>query len=269
MFEDDDRNEDDARHDAPADPAARAKEKSDEFRMHAELAAVFEGPRKFGAELRPGLDADIARDVQRSVAKLEKAKTPDSPVLPPAIVEEAARVLDLPAAKDLPTGDYHIHRRPGEVMIVRWLAGEEVETFYERLQAHFDAALEGFKEDERQALEWKQDEGTEEYLKALDAIEVKMVERYLREWIRAQKLFVLSTQAADEINIQYLTETIMGVPPGDVVGEKSAPPADGPTERDLAWFFKLFSLRGVKDGVEQMCFFTFLQRTEDTFGEDW
>src|SRR3954465_4517405 len=112
------------------DPAARAKEKADEFRMHAELAAVFEGPRKFGAELLPGLDAEVARDVQRAVAKLEKAKTPDSPVLPPEVVAEAARVLDLPSTTGLATGDYHIHRRPGEVMIVRWLAGEEVETFY-------------------------------------------------------------------------------------------------------------------------------------------
>ena len=44
----------------PADPAQRAKEKSEEFRMHAELAAVFEGCRKFDAELRPGLDPELA-----------------------------------------------------------------------------------------------------------------------------------------------------------------------------------------------------------------
>ena len=40
------------------DPAARAREKSDEFRMHAELAAVFEGPRKFDAALRADLDGE-------------------------------------------------------------------------------------------------------------------------------------------------------------------------------------------------------------------
>jgi hypothetical protein len=203
------------------------------------------------------------------VAKLEKSKTPDSPVLPPDAVAEAARVLDLPVTIDLPTNDYHIHRRPGEVMIVRWLAGDEVESFYTRLQAHFDAALEGFKEDERQALEWKNDEGTAEYLRALDGAEVKMAERYLRDWIRTQNLFVLSTQTADEINIQYLAQQIMNVAAAEVVGEMAAPPDEDPSERDLAWFFKLFSLRGVKDGVEQMCFFTFLQKTDDTFGDDW
>jgi hypothetical protein len=56
----------------------------------------------------------------------------------------------------------------------------------------------------------------------------------------------------------------MGVPAVEVVGRASAPP-DEPSERDLAWFFKLFSLRGVVDGTEQMCFFTFLQKSDDTF----
>ena len=62
---------------------------------------------------------------------------------------------------------------------------------------------------------------------------------------------------------------LAGVAHAEVVGVKSAPPSDEPTERDLACFFKLFSLSGAKDGVEQMCFFTFLQKTDDTFGEDW
>ena len=44
-----------------ADPATRAKDKSDEFRMHAEFAAVFEAHRKFDAELKAGLDGEIAR----------------------------------------------------------------------------------------------------------------------------------------------------------------------------------------------------------------
>ena len=57
-----------------SDPAGRAREKADEFRMHAELFAVFEGTRKFDAEIRPGLDADLARQIQRSMGKLEKAK---------------------------------------------------------------------------------------------------------------------------------------------------------------------------------------------------
>jgi hypothetical protein len=246
----------------PADPADRAREKSDEFRMHAELAAVFEGSRKFDAELRPGLAPELAREIQKTVGRLEKAKTPDSPVLPEPSAADAAGLLGMPRTRDLSTNDYHIHRRPGEVMIVRWLQGDEVDTFYQRIQAHFDAALEGFKEDERQANEWKQDPKAAAYLEALDAVEVKMAERYLRDWIRTQNLVVLSTQTADEINIAYLADHIMGVPAADVVGAASAPP-DEPSEQDLAWFFKLFSLRGMKDGVEQMCFFTYLQKSDD------
>lgn len=248
----------------PIKPEDRAREKSDEFRMHAELCAVFEGSRKFDAALRPQLDPEVARDVQRTMGRLEKAKTPDSPVLPDPVAADAAKLLALPDARGLTTNDYHIHRRPGEVMIVRWLAGAEVEQFYERIQAHFDAALEGFKEDERQSQEWKQDPKTLAYLKALDALEVKMADRYLRDVIRTHKVFVLSTQAADEINIAYLADYVMGVPAAEVVGAASAPPDEAPTEQDLAWFFKLFSLRGVVDGVERMCFFTYLQKSDDS-----
>ena len=246
----------------PADPADRAKEKSDEFRMHAELAAVFEGNRKFDAEIRPGLDPEIARDVQKTIGRLEKAKTPDSPVLPEPALADAARLLTLPEARDLSTNDYHIHRRPGEVMIVRWLQGDQVETFYERLQAHFDAALEGCREDERQAHEWRSDPKIVAYLAALDAIEVRMADRYLRDVIRTHNLFVLSTQTADEMNIAHLCDYVMGVPAALVVGAASAPP-DEPSEQDLAWFFKLFSLRGMHDRVERMCFFTYLQKSDD------
>jgi hypothetical protein len=247
----------------PIKPEDRAREKSDEFRMHAELCAVFEGNRKFDAELRPGLDAEVARDVQRTIGRLEKAKTPESPVLPEPAAADAAKLLDLPAARGLSTNDYHVHRRPGEVMIVRWLAGAEVEQFYERIQAHFDAALEGFKEDERQSQEWKQDPKTIAYLAALDALDVKMADRYLRDAIRTHKAFVLSTQSADEMNIAYLADYVMGVPAADVVGAASAPPDEAPTEQDLAWFFKLFSLRGMVDGVERMCFFAYLQKSDD------
>lgn len=245
-------------------PADQARDKSDEFRMHAELAAVFEAPRKFDAQLIPGLDAELARQIQRTIGKLEKSKAPDSPILPPSSTADAATLLAYPKTQDLSTNDYHIHRRPGEVMIVRWLEAEQVETFYERLQAHFDAALEGFKEDERQAQEWKQDPKTLEYLKALDALDVKMAERYLRDPIRKHKLFVLNAQSADEINIAYLSETIMGVSAAELVGSASAPPEE-PAERDLAWFFKLFSLRGMVDEIERMCFFAFLQKSDDTF----
>lgn len=249
------------------DPIDRAKEKSDEFRMHAELAAVFEGNRKFDAGIYPNLDASLAREVQKTIARLEKSKTPDSPVLPPHCAEDAANLLNFWKSHDLSTNDYHIYPRPGEVMIVRWLEAEQVDTFYERIQAHFDTALTAFRDEERQSHEWKQDPQTLAYLKALDAIEVKMEERYLRELIRKQNLFVLSTQSADEINIAYLCDYVMGIPASEVVGHASAP-GDEPTEHDLAWFFKLFSLRGMREGVEQMCFFTYLQKSDDTFS-DW
>ena len=261
-------DEDDAdrRDERPRDPAARAREKVDGFRMHAELAAVFEGCRKFDAALRPGLDPDVARDVQRQFAKLEKAKAGDTPVIPPPADADAAAVLDVPAARGLATNDYHLHRRPGETVIVRWLRGDdEVGQFYERLQAHFDAALNHYREEERQAHGWRQDRDTLAYLAALDQADVRMADRYLRDPIRRHGLTVLSTQAADEIDILYLCDHVMGVEAAQVVGPASAPP-DAPTDRDRAWFFKLFSLRAATpDGVERMCFFTFLQKAEDTF----
>jgi hypothetical protein len=251
----------------PLDPKDRAKEKSDEFRMHAELAAVFEGHRKFDAKAIGGLDPELARDVQRGMGRLEKSKSADSPVLPEPSAAEAAKLLNLPTTRGLSTNDYHIHRRPGEVMIVRWLGGQEVETFYDRIQAHFDAAMNGYREEEHQAHEWKKDPQTLAYLAALDAVEVKMADRYLRDIIRKHNLFVLSTQSADEINIAYLADHVMGLSAAEIVGRASAPPEE-PTEQDLAWFFKLFSLRGISEGVERMCFFAYLQKSDDEFGDD-
>jgi hypothetical protein len=248
---------------ARGDPAERAAEKALECRMHAELAAVFEGPRKFGAELRPGLSMSVARHVQQSVGRLEKSRQPDSPLLPMAAVPLAAEMLLLPQTAGLTTSDYHIHRRPGEVMVVRWLAGEEVDTYYERLQAHFDAGIAGFIEDERQ-FEWKQDPWRQAHLAALQEVQVDMAERYLRKYIRENRIFVLSTQTADEMNIEYLCDQIMGVPVPELVGEASAPP-QLPTDADLAWFFKLYALRGIVRNEELMCFFTFLQKTGDDF----
>jgi len=243
------------------DPASRARERAEESRIHAQLAAVFEGPRKLGAQLRP-LDATLAREIQRTMGRLEKSRTPDSPILPPAVSADAAALLDMPHARDLARNDYYVYRRPGEAMIVRWLEADEVEVFYERLQAHFDAAIEGIRDDERAALGWKQDPAAAAYLKALDAIQVKMADWYLRDAIRKHGIYVLSTQAADEINITYLADYVMGVAVEDIVGSASAPPVE-PAEGDLAWFFKLFALRGVKDGIEQMCFFAYLQKTDE------
>src|SRR5690606_35231929 len=104
---------------------------------------------------------------------------------------------------------------------------------YERLQAHFDAAMEGHKEDERQANEWKQDETSKTYLAALDSIKLRMADTYLRDPIRQHKIFVLSTQSADELNIQFLADHVMGVTTANLDGAASAPP-DDPTTQDLA-----------------------------------
>ncbi|WP_428940091.1 hypothetical protein [Fontivita pretiosa] len=262
MFEEPDESQTPA--ERAADPAQRAREKADEFRMHAELAAVFEGVRKFDAQIKPSLDMELARDVQRAMARLEKSKSPGIPVLPEESTAEAARILDLPTTSRLSTNDYYIHRRPGETMIIRWLQGEQVQTFYERLQAHFDAALNQCREDERQAHGWKQDPQWLAYLAALDAMKLNMAERYLRPLIRRHGLFVLSTQTVDEMDILHLCELIMGVSAEEVVGRASAPP-ESPTERDRAWFFRLFSLRGMKQQTEQMCFFTYLQKAQDSF----
>lgn len=251
------------------DPAQRAKEKAEEFCLHAEVAAVFEGPRKFEDELRTGLHADTARDVQRRMARLAKAKSPETPLLPQPSAAEAVDLLRLHETLDLPTNAYHVYRRPGEAMIVQWIAGERVATFYQRLQAHFDAALEGFREDERQARGWKQDPDTTAYLEALDKVELKMDERYLRDTIRQHGLFVLSTVTVDEMNIAFLAEDVMGVAVAELVGEVSAPEStEVSTERERAWFFKLFALRGIADDVERMCFFAFLQKTDDSL-DSW
>jgi hypothetical protein len=261
MFEDPNENETPA--EQAANPLDRAKEKFDEFRMHAELAAVFEGVRKFEGDLLTDLDAAAARQIQQTIARLEKSKQAEIPVLPETSVPDAAGLLNMPASASLTTNDYHIHRRPGEVMIVRWLAGDEVQTFYDRFQAHFDAALNQFREEERQAQAWKQDAGTIKYLDALDKISVQMADRYLREIIKKHGAYVLSTQSADELDIVYLCDYLMGVEPRQLVGNTAAPPDDGATEADRAWFFKLFALRGNPDGAERMCFFSFLQKTDD------
>jgi hypothetical protein len=59
----------------------------------------------------------------------------------------------------------------------------------------------------------------------------------------------------------------MGVPAGEIVGARSAPPDVDATESDRAWFFKLFSLRGMGEGQERMCFFTYLQKADTGFDD--
>ncbi len=245
-------------------PKQRAQEKADELRIHAEVCAVFEGPRKFDAEIDLKLSDAVARDIQKRIAKLEKSKEQASPILPAESAEEARALLAMAKTDGLATNDYHILRRPGELMIVRWLEGEQVESFYERMQAHFDVALEGEKEDERDERGWKQEEKTAGYLEALEGLDVKMAERYLREIIRKHNVFVLSTLTADQMDILHICDTVMGVAAAKVVGKASAP-GDEASESDRAWFFKLLSLRGMVQGVERMCFFTYMQKAEESW----
>jgi len=79
----------------------------------------FEGNRKFDAEILSRLDAEVAREVQRTMARLEKSKSADSPDRAGAIAADAADLLNFPRTRDLSTNNYHIHRRPAK----RWSSG--------------------------------------------------------------------------------------------------------------------------------------------------
>src|SRR4051794_1014643 len=91
----------------PFNPAERAIAKSDEFRMHAELCAIFEGHRKFDAHIVANLDPQIARDTQKTMGRLEKTRLADTPIVNEEAIPDAAQLLDLPGARGLSTNDYH------------------------------------------------------------------------------------------------------------------------------------------------------------------
>src|SRR5688572_24905929 len=114
MFDDDDPK---PSFESSRNPVERANEQSETLRLHAELAAVFEGTRKFDAQLLP-LDIGVMREIQTEMARLAKSREPETPVLPGENREKAHALLMLCETKSLTTNDYHIHRRPGEVMIV-------------------------------------------------------------------------------------------------------------------------------------------------------
>ncbi len=124
-----------------------------------------------------GSTPQLARDMQRAMGRLEKSKSPDSPVLPgprrrcgrPAEPSQSPR----PVHQRLP------HPSPARRSDDRPLAGQgdQVETFYERLQAHFDAALEGFRKTNGRPTNGSKTRKTLAYLAALDAIEVRMADR--------------------------------------------------------------------------------------------
>jgi len=255
------------RDDATPDATERLREKVGSLRMHAELAAIFEGPRKFDAELVPGLDAGFARDLQQTFGKLAKNLNPTYPVLEGEEKEQAESIFARIEAAELAQNDYHIHRRPGEVVLFRWLTGEGVDSFYERFQAHFQAGLEQAREDDRQALGWKDDPSTNKYLEALDDLELRMADRYFRDALKKHiEFFALTTLVADEMNIVYLTEYLMDVTPADLVGRASAP-NDPTDESQLGWFFRMFSLRGTCNDKEHMCFFVYMQKSDESFDD--
>lgn len=268
-YDDDEASDQPPKEEHASEPAVRAMEVLETIRIHAELAAVFEGPRKFDAAVL-GLEQDLAREVQQAIGKLEKAKQDAiGPILPPEekeVVASAAALLMLPTTRPLlTTGDYHVLRRPNEAMLVRWLAGEQVDTFYERYAAHVEVALEHRREDERQDLGWRQDADDQAYLEALDGLTFDPEVSYLREPIRKAGLFVLSTLAVDEMDILHLCDTLMGLPAADVVGAASAPDPEATNVPDdeRAWYLKLFCLRGRVEKEERMCFFAYLQRAGD------
>ena len=266
-FEDeDDFDAQPARDETAGDPKQRATEAFDQIRLHAELCAVFEGPRKFEASILP-LDDALARELQRGIGGLAKQKKAETgPLLPPGAMKAAGELLAKPAEMPrLTTGDYHVLRRPNEAMIVRWLDGDAIDTFYERFAAHANVALEQKREDERQELGWRQDEDDQAYLDALDKLKVEPATWYLRDLAVKKGAHVLSTMTVGEMNILYLCDTIMGVPAIDVVGKASAPdPDDGqPADSEITWHFNLFSLRGRVEKVERMMFFAYLQRATD------
>lgn len=249
-----------------SDPVQRANEQAEMLRLNAELAAVFEGTRKFDAQMI-ALDVGMMRKIQLDMARLAKSRLSEMPVIHPSHRPHVDALLTYCDTQSLTTNDYYYHRRPGEVMLARWLAGEEVQIFYDRMQAHFEAGWSAFLEDERSANEWKQDESTSRYVAALESIKEDMSKRYARQAVTNLYLAFLSTQTADEINLLMISDQIMGIGAESLVGTKSAP-SDDTNETELAWFFKLFSLRAMVNGVERMCFFAFLQKSGDDFEMD-
>jgi len=267
-FEDDDFFDDQPRRDDTAsDPEVRAREAAEQLRIHCELAATFEGPRKFDDRVKTGLDVGTARDLQQAIGKLEKQKTPKlGPVLPQEAMEAARVVLEWPADHPgLDAGSYHVHRRPGEAILVRWLAGDRVGRFYDRVAEHFNVAHQQRLEDEKTELGWRQDEDDQKYLESFEKIEPQPDVWYLRKLLNQHGLLALSTLAVEEMDILHLCDHLMGIPAFKVVGEHNAPDPDDPSppESERVWYFKLFNLRGTVADTERMCTFAFLQRAGD------
>jgi hypothetical protein len=238
---------------------ARAAEKIDEFRLQAELCAVFEATWKYDAQILPVDDPKTLRSIQKTIAGLERDRIDGTPVIKPERAADAAALLDTPRTGVFSTNDYHVLQAGGQVLICRWLEAEQVQTFYERFQAHFDVALHAHIEEFRSEHEWRQDPGADGYLRALESSKTLMAQRYLRDTIREHRVFVLSTHSVGELNLLFLCEQIMRADPAEVVGADDAPD-DTATDADRTWYFKLFALRGVVEQTERMFFFAFMEK---------
>jgi hypothetical protein len=261
-MQDDERNADDQ----TSQPKQRLAQTLAALKQHAEFAAMYEGPRKFGDAVRPDLDAELARSIQQRVAKVA-SKIGPGPLVNASQQTLARELLRLHTAEGLAPRDYFIYRRPGEVMMVRWLAGDDVSTYHQRMQAHFDVALKQTQADEREKLAWRNDEKDNAYLELLDEATFEMSHYTAREIVTRSKMAVMSSLMADAVHIGFLCEQVMGVSAAEVVGAAFSPPADAGDE-EVSWFYRHFSLRGVLDEVEAVMNFTFLQKTSDDWFDD-
>ena len=265
---------DDDADEAPArrtDPEQAARDKLEELRMYAELAAVFEGPRKFDHDLRRDLPSDLAQRLQRGMLTLERARPNQVQILPDEQVPLARELLSANDPAGLTCGDYHACVRPGQVVMARWIRGEDFDVFHERLLAHFDAMLAGHIEDEESARAWQGDPSLPKYLESLEKFKPNLADRYLVAFVRSGRVpACLSTHTADELNIAFLAETVMGLSVPEVVGPQAGAATSDeddddayPDESALAWYFKLYLLRGTVERVPTACFFAFLQKTSN------
>ena len=142
------------------------------------------GPGSSTPQLLPGLDPEVAREVQRGMARLEKAKSPDSPVLPQPSAADAAALLDLPR-RPRPVHQRLPHPPPARRSDDRPLApGRAGRDVLRAASGPLRRGPGGVQGGRAAGQEWKQDPQTLAYLTALDAIEVRMADRYLRDEIR-------------------------------------------------------------------------------------
>lgn len=299
MFDD----PDDASQSRRVGPEQAAAEKLEELRMYAELAAVFEGTARFGHAVRHDLPARVARQLQRGMVTLERARDGSVQLIPPEQVPLAHELLRLHRLEQLTLCDYHGCGESGELHIARWVAGSDFDTVFERLQAHFESMLEGHIEEEREARGWRGDPYVSAYLAALERLKPDLPTRYLLPYLRSGAVpACLSTHTVDNLSVSFLCSTVMQIdapvlfaPWHNMTAEEAAeyfadidddeviasmlklgrepgsepddlPPVDLSALTDPPWlshYFKLFLLRGMVDQSLVACFYAFFQLVID------